>query len=96
MVNHSDGDDVENGSRREDGYAPLPGDAVSVLMLCGLRAAKIAPGPGRLTSPTAFERQPLSNALPVLFDHYRRAAASLAADRLPWFDTCQILEVPRG
>ena len=30
MVTHSDGDDVENGSRRADGYAPLPGDAVSV------------------------------------------------------------------
>jgi len=27
VVTHSDGDDVENGSRREDGYAPLPGDA---------------------------------------------------------------------
>ena len=70
MVTHSGGDDVQNGSRREDGHAPLPEDAVSVLMLCGLRAAKIAAGLGRLSSPTAFEWQPLSNALPVLFDHY--------------------------
>jgi len=26
-VAHGEGDDVENGPRREDGYAPLPGDA---------------------------------------------------------------------
>ena len=49
---------------------------------------------GRFTLPTAFQWQPISNALPVHFDHYRRAAAGLAADRLPWFCTCQILEVP--
>jgi hypothetical protein len=29
-VAHGEGDDVENGPRREDGYAPLPGDAVRI------------------------------------------------------------------
>ena len=29
-VAHGDGDDVENGPRRADGYAPLPGDAVRI------------------------------------------------------------------
>jgi hypothetical protein len=30
---HSDGDDVENGPRREDGYALLSGDAVSFFLV---------------------------------------------------------------
>jgi hypothetical protein len=88
---------VENGPRREDGYAPLSGDAVSDFLWPAVSwAAKVHAGTGRLTSPKAIEWQPLSNALPVLFDHYRRAAAGLAAHHLPWFDTCQILKVPRG
>ena len=32
MVTHSDGDDVENGPRREDGYALVSEDAVSIFL----------------------------------------------------------------
>ncbi len=92
----SDGNDVENGPQREDGYALSTGNAVGVFALCTSVSWAANLAPGRRTLPTTFEWQPLSNAFPILSDYHRRAATGLAAYRHPWFDTSQIREMPRG
>ena len=90
---------MENGPGREDGTALLSGDVVSIVptSLTHVQLDNfIYLVLGWYALPTAFERQSLSNAFPFFLDCYRRAAAGLAAHRLPRFDTRQILEMPRG
>jgi hypothetical protein len=95
---NSDGDDVENGQKRNDGYMLMTGGAVSALryVLTLASGQWLLLASGWCASPTEFEQQPLSNAFPFLPDHHRRVITGLATRRLSWGGTCQVLEMPWG